>query len=427
MNRVLSFTFLFSFISVICQGQSNYTLQQCIDTALANNIPAKQKQLLSESAQVDLRQARSNQLPNVLADVYHGASQGKSIDPNSNTYVNQNLNYANYEVNSQITVFNGGNLQNAVKQYANAFEASKMEWQQAKDNLVLDVILAYLQVLTDEDLVLSANRQADVSQKQLDRLQILNNQGAIRPSDVSDLKGQLMNDQLTIVNYKNNLESDKLKLAQLMNKQYDPGMKLERIDAGEFMTPYPNTSGQVYETALQQFSLIKAVELRRKSFEYGVKSARGALFPTLAIGGGVNSNYSSTAQNATGKIPYNSQLVNNIATGVFVGLQIPIFNRFQLRNRVRYADINLKNSILVEQSAKIQLGQQIDQAYLNMSNAYEKYKVLLEQVNAYTESFRAAEVRYNAGVGNSVDYLTAYLQAKDRLDRANTNLISAKY
>jgi outer membrane protein len=108
---------------------------------------------------------------------------------------------------------------------------------------------------------------------------------------------------------------------------------------------------------------------------------------------------------------------------VGLGISIPIFNRLQQRNRVKLADIQLKNSELEEERTKTLLEQQIDQAYLNMTNAYDRYKVLLEQVAAYNESFKAAEVRYNSGVGTSIDYLTA----KDRLDRANINLIIAKY
>jgi len=421
MFRVLTISF---FLFFGLQGKVQvYTLQQAIDTALANNIPVKQSGLLAQTARVNFNQSRLNLLPYVDADIVHGMYNGRSIDPSSNNYVNQNLNSANYQINGGFVLFNGGNLQNTIKQNAAAYEASTMEWQQARDNLVLNVILAYLQVLNNEDVVASATNQATVSQKQLERLDVLNKQGAIKPSEFYDLRGQLMNDQLSIVTARNLLESSKLALAQLMNQPYDPQMKLERIDVSEFLTSYANSSNDVYQNALQQFSLVKAVELRKKSFVYGSKAARNALFPRVSIGGGLNTNYSSIAQNASGKIPYNSQLRNNVSTSLGVGVNIPIFNRYQQRNRVKLADILLKNSELEEERTKVQLRQDIEQAHLNMTNAYERYKVLLDQVAAYTESFKAAEVRYNAGVGTSIDYLTA----KDRLDRANINLISAKY
>lgn len=421
MFRVLSI--LFFLTASTTGGAQTYSLQQCIDTALANNIGVKQSDLLRQTAQVNLNQSRLNVLPYVNAGISHDLYNGRSIDPSSNGYVNQKLGSANYQLNSGFVLFNGGNLQNTIRQDAAAFEASKMEWQQAKDNLVLNVILAYLQVLNNEDILLSATNQAAVSQKQLERLDILNKQGAIKPSEYSDLKGQLMNDQLSIVTARNAVESSKLSLAQLMNKPYDAQMKIERVNIGELMLSHTASADDVYQNALQQFSLVKAVELRTKSFAYGSKAARNALFPTVSVGGGLNTNYSSIAQNASGKIPYDSQLKNNVSTSVGVGITIPIFNRLLQRNRVKLADILLKNSKLEEENTKEQLRQNIEQAHLNMTNAYDRYKVLLDQVAAYTESFNAAEVRYNAGVGTSIDYLTA----KDRLDRANINLISAKY
>jgi outer membrane protein len=148
------------------------------------------------------------------------------------------------------------------------------------------------------------------------------------------------------------------------------------------------------------------------------------MFPTLGLGAGLNTNYSSVARDANNeKITYSDQLKNNRFTSFGLGLTIPIFNSSIARNRVRLSEIQLRNTELQEQETKRDLRQRIDQAYLNMNNAYERYKVLLVQVDAYQQSYKAAEVRFNAGVGTSVDYLTA----KDRLDRANLNLLNAKY
>ena len=423
MNRVLS-CFVLIFFSFAAKSQTTYSLQQCIDSALKNNIPVKQSALDMETARVNWKQSKDNLLPTLGVDASHGLNTGRSIDPFTNTYVNQSVNRAGYGASADLVLFNGGSLQNRVKENATAYEASRMEWQQSKDNLVLNVILAYLSVLNNEDQLQVAYQQASTSQAALDRLQVLNSQGAVKPSDVSDLKGQLMNDQLNILNSKNQLESSKLVLSQWMNKQYDSAMRLERMSAEEFLSGYNQTAADVYQNSLNQFSLVKAVELRKKSLEYSVKAARGQLFPTLSFGAGINTNYSSVARDANNaKIPYSSQLKNNRFTSIGVGLSIPILNSFVARNRVKLSEINLRNSELTEQETKRQLRQQIDQAYLNMSNAYERYKVLLTQVAAYEESFKAAEIRFKAGVGTSIDYLTA----KDRLDRANVNLVNAKY
>ena len=128
-------------------------------------------------------------------------------------------------------------------------------------------------------------------------------------------------------------------------------------------------------------------------------------------------NYSSQ------KISFSDQFKNNRNNGISLDMQIPIFNGFFQRNRIKLAKIDLKNSEYIAKTTRTQLQQSIEQAYANMTTASERYKILLDQVNAYDESFRAAEIRFNNGVGNSIDYLTA----KNNLDRANINLINSKY
>ena len=137
----------------------------------------------------------------------------------------------------------------------------------------------------------------------MERYQLLNKQGAIKPSDVSDLKGQLMNEQLSVLNNENALESARLLLCQLMNKPYNPSLQPERINIDEFLTTYTRSADEVFQNALQQFSLVKAVELRKRSSAYAIKSTRGLLYPNLVLDGGLNTRYSSIEQNASGRFP----------------------------------------------------------------------------------------------------------------------------
>ena len=123
------------------------------------------------------------------------------------------------------------------------------------------------------------------------------------------------------------------------------------------------------------------------------------------------------------KIKYFDQLKNNYGTFIGIGINIPILNNMRARNQLALARIDLKNAQYVEQTTHTQLKQAIEQAYFNMKAAENRYKVLQQQVEAFTQSFRAAEVRFNAGLGTTVDYLIA----KDNLDRANINLVSARY
>lgn len=452
-NKLLSATLLFLYLSVSAQDKK-LTLQQCVETGISNNLQVLQNDLLAQTAEVNWKQAKANRFPDLNASIGHGINQGRSIDPFTNGYINQQVNYASYGASSGVTLFNGFAIQNNIRQNQLIFQASKMELQQAKDNLTINIILAYLQVLNNEDLLTQAYSQRDLSGKQVQRLEILNKEGSITPSDLSDVKGQLANDELSIISNQNALETSKVNLCQLMNIPYDKDLQLERIDKTSLAVKYEDTPDIIYGAALEKFALIKAVDLRKQSSESGVKSLRGQLFPTLSLNGNVNSNYSNAARNdvfinttdvtsedyvvvngnpapvikkqnnfSSQKIGYGKQLNNNLFTSVSLNLRIPIFNSFQARSRVSIAKINLRNDELVAQTTRIQLHQAIDQAYINMISAADRYKTLLNQVTAFTESFNASEIRFNNGVGNSIDYLTA----KNNLDRSKVNLITAGF
>lgn len=453
MKKIIIITVLYS-VCLVSAAQQQLTLKQAIETGIANNLDIKQADLSSQRAGINLKQSRSNMLPTLNVGADHGINQGRSIDPITNGFINQQFNYASYGASSSVLLFNGLSLMNNIKGNALAYDASKMELQQAKDNLTINIILAYLQVLSSQDILTRAKDQATVTQKQVDRLDILNNAGAIKPADYFDVKGQYANDQIAIVEGQASLESAKLSLCQLLNIPYDKNLEVERLPEELFNMNYVNTPDTVYRHALTQFAQVKATHLRSLSAARYVKSVRGELYPRLSLSGNANTNYSSAAtsqylisstdvasseyviiggtqqpvftqQNTYGttRINYSDQLNNNLFTSVNLGLQIPIFNGNKVRNRLRLAKIDQKSYELIEQNTKTQLQQAVERAYVNLTSTSDKYKILTDQVNSFAESFRGAEVRFNAGAITSVDYLIA----KNNLDRSKNNLIVAKY
>jgi len=451
---VAGLLFYSNFVSAQADTASRLTLQQCVEIAFKNNLELQQAELKSQSAKLDWKGAKASQLPDLNGNIEHGHNQGRSIDPFTNTYLNQNINYANYGLNSGVLLFNGLSTRHFIKQQQLAYRAGDMDVQQNRDNLTLGVILAYLAVLSAEDQAVQIEGQAAVSRKQVERLTILNNEGSINPSQLYDLKGQLANDEISLINTRNQLDQAKLSLLQLLNLPYDPAVKLERISPEQFLTTYEGTAASIYQTALKELAMVKAAEFRKQSAEKGVKAWKGQLWPSLTLNAGLFTNYSSAARTAQllssmdvpsgdyvllnggkepvytqqesyaqQKISYVDQFKNNYSTNVNFGIRIPILNGFQTRIQVSQAKLELKNADIVEKTTRIRLQQSIEQAYLNMTATYNRYKALIDQVNAFQESFRTTEARFNEGVLNSVDYLVA----KNNLDRANTNLIIARY
>ena len=433
---------------------SKLTLKACLDIALANNIPVKQSELQEQGAKINLNQSKMNRLPNISAGVNYGINNGRSIDPYTNSYINQQLNSSGASLNASIPVFNGFQINNSIKQASFSYQASKMELQQEKDNLSLNVILAFLQLMNDQDVLALTRKQIDVTSKQVERLDLLNKEGATAPATLYDMKGQYASDQIALVNAAQAVEMSKLNLAQFMNIPYDKNMQIDRESFDTNMALYDAGANDIYNTALQNLATIKAADLRVKAAGKATQVAAASLYPSLSLTGQLGTNYSSAATNSiiTGssyvassdyvvvngnnnpvftkqtnftnqKINFFKQYNNNLGTFVGINLQIPIFSSFQTRTRVRLARLEEKRTGYVAENTRIQLRQFIEQAHLNMTSAWERYKVLEDQVIAFQESFRAAEIRFNLGALNSVEYLIV----KNNLDRSTTNLTTAKY
>ncbi|MCW3078774.1 TolC family protein [Segetibacter sp.] len=447
---------LFSQLQAIGQtgNERRLTLKQCVDAAINNNLQVRQGDLQMQTSAVSLKQAKSNVLPDLFGNLGHGFNQGRSIDPFTNSYINQQILFASYSLGSSVVLFNGFQLKNLIKQNSLSYEANKMDLQQIKDNVTLNVILAYVQILNNEEQFQQSLISAEVTRKQVQRLTVMHDAGAIPPAQLYDLRGQLATDELTIVNNRNVLNAARLSLAQLMNVPFASSLAVERVSVDSLALQYNTDPKALYEASVRQLAIVKAAELRTQSATKGVQVAKGIAYPTVGLNGSFNTNYSNAATRdifvnsqeiASGdyvsvggskvpvittrptftsqKIGYGDQFNNNYNTSLFLSIQVPILNRSRAKNRIALAKIDLKNAQVVAETVKTQLSQNIEEAYFNMTAASEKYQVLQRQVDDFSESYRTAEVRFNAGAINQIDYLIA----KNNVDRARANSISTRY
>lgn len=460
IRKVISICTVFVFMATGLFAQlqdtaaENLTLQQCIELALKNNSDVQRGEVTSGIAKANWQGAKGYMIPTLNGDASTGLQKGRNIDPYTNSYSNQNTNYSNYSLTTSLTLFNAFSIQNNIKQNKLAFKASEFEVQQSRDIVALNVILQYLQILTNEDLLSAAMQQQDVSHKQVERLEILNQEGNISPDLLYDLKGEYANNQLTVVNAQNDLETAKVSLAQLLNIPYKRNRGVERLTLSDFVENTMNNTDSIYQAALQNLAVVKAAELRNSSALYGVKTYRAQRYPSLYFNGGIFTNYSSLATTQeyinsddvetssyvvnggsklpviakqdnyeANKIPYGNQFSNNFNSSVSIGISIPLLNNFRNKTQIKTAVLQQKDAEIVLNNTKIQLQQNVAQAYIYVTSAKSRFVTLTEQANAYKESFRVAEIKFNAGAINSVDYLVA----KNNLDQSNLSLIIAKY
>lgn len=435
---------------------SSLSLQQAVAIGIKNNLAVNQADLQMQSNRISLSQSWTNMLPNLNASANQGIGFGRSLNPYDYTYTNRQINSGSYGISTNLTLFQGLQLQNAIRQNKFAYSASQLDYEQQKDNITLSILLDYLQVLSSQDLLAIANEQANVDKRQVDRLDAQNKEGALLLlSNLSDLQGQYAGDQINIAAAINTLETAKVNLFRDLNVPYKKDVEYDRSTFSLQLTEYGSTSENIYATALQAMPNIRSTDLQVHVYQKALAVARGAYYPTLSFYGSVNTSYSNaaTAQIQTGpavysptgeivtvggtnydvqskqapftseKISFGDQFKNNRYTSIGLQLNVPILNYFRVRNNVKKAKLNLKNQELIANSTKLALQQNVEMAFQNMIAAYKQYKFYIDQVAAFKESFRTTEIRFNEGVINS----DIYVQSKNRVDAANVNLSVAKY
>ncbi len=432
-------------------------LQQCIDIAQQNNIQIRQGQLTVANSDLQLHQSRLNLLPTTNFQANQGLNGGRSINPQSNGFVQQSIVSGSYQLNGAATIYNGLTLRNTIKQNDLILQASNQELNATKNNVSLTVAQNYLNVLTGTEQLAVAQRQADVTQAQLDRTQRLVNAGSAPEANLYELRATLASNQVDIVTAQNTLDLAKVSLLQAMNVPINQDFEVESINVPDpGLTPYEASVQQLFDVASGNLPEVKGADLRVKSASLAVQVAKGALYPVLTLNGNLSSLYSSAAnqqqvangttrQQITGfftdanggqqpvyssvpgfdvaNVTYFDQIHNNFNRSASLFLRVPIFQGNLSRNRITTAKIQQQNAELTALNTRLTLRQQIETAYTLMRAGANRYKATQAQVASLERAFQMAESRLNAGAINATDYSIA----KTNLDRARNSLVQAKY
>jgi len=442
---------------VTAQSGSSFTLRDCIEYALQNNITIRQSEAAVENSDNLLNQSKAQRLPSVTGFMSGNGNTGRNVDPFTNGIVTQTIGTNNMGVGLNLPVYQGNRLKNAVERDKLSLEATMTDVQTQKNNIALQVAVAYLNVLSAEDLIEVSQKQLEVTRLQYDRTRKLIDGGALPETNLFDLDAQKANDELALVNAENSRESAFLALKRTMNAPLEMMFSVVKSEVPDpQMLAQEASSSSIYQTALSFLPEVRAGKIRMNAADRNIAIARSLGHPTISLSTNWGTAYSSVAKRAgtittssrqipisaefqgqtvpvtinwpetsytMENIPYFNQLGNNQNLSFGLSLNVPIFNRFNTKYQTQAAQIQKKQVDLQNKATEIQIKQNIDQAYIDMLNARKKYSATLAQAEALNKAFVAAEKRYNAGAGTFVDYNLA----KTNLDRANTNLVIAKY
>ena len=431
-----------------------FTLQQCIDYALAHNLTIKQSELNTELGKINVNQSTMNLFPNLNGFASNNYYYGRSIDPNTNAFTTDQVRSNSFSLSSNVSLFEGFQLQNTLKQSKLNYMASRYDLQKVKNDIALNVVTFYLQVLYNEELVKVSTEQRDASKLQRDRTNKMFEAGALSKGNALDLDAQLASDEVRLITSQAQYDQAMLSLKQLLELDTVKSFVLEKpaVEAPQMNASYSDVVG-IYNTALTNQPDIKSYEYRVTSAEKGVSIARGTICPKLSMNGSLSTGYTTSKLRVAGytagqpqivgyvldtipvystygtetpileKTPFKNQLDDNFSKSIGFNLSIPLFNSWNTHNGIKRAKINLDQSRLNLLTAQKSLLKSIQQAVADAVASNQKLIAGQKSVSALTESMNYNEQKYNLCLVSTYDYLLS----KNNLAKAQADLLQAKY
>lgn len=463
MKTKLAFILIFSLmLSVYAQDSDTigkkWTLQECVDYALDNNITVKQNEYDISMAEVDKKDAIGNYLPTFNINGSHSWNSGLNTDIATGLNVNQTTQTTNGGLSSGIVIYGGLQNLNALRRSELNILANRYQLDKIKDDISLFVINAYLDVLFGKEAVNVAIPQVEISIEQLRRTSQLVEAGTIPKGDLLDIQATLANDEQNLIITQNNVRISLLSLAQLL--QLEDFNNFEVAETEISTLPLVNLADysvdKIYEKALENRYEIKIAETNIELAESDIKLAKGGLQPTLSGFYNWNSGYSNRNQVIGSEIdPDNPFRVigqvegsgDNVLSENFrpitggpdsfsdqffdlnkrssfgLSLRIPILNGFRVSNNVKRAKIRYDQQQYALDQEELDLQKIIYTVYTDAIGALKLYEATQISVDAQNESFRYAQEKFDVGVLNSFDFS----QIKNRLVRAESDYLRAKY
>ena len=451
----------FFFIAIVLahlnlNAQSTWTLQQCIQRALDYNISIKQSSLSNEINKASVDQSTASLFPSLNGNASQNYYYGRSIDPYTNTFTTQQVRSNSFSLSSSVAIFEGFIIQNTLKQSKLNYLASQNDLKKINNDVSLNVVNYYLQVLYNQELLKTTSDQLDATHVQRDRIKRMYELGSVNKGNFLDLESQLASDEVRLVQAQAQYDASLLSLTQLLELDSvqnfsiaQPDILVPEIDVAKFNIL------AIYTKALSNQPEIKSSEFKLASAEKGIAIARGGYSPRIYGSGSLSTNYSNSSQSLVTYVygppnsivsgytqsgetvytvtpnvtpvfketPFKDQLDNNLGKSIGLSLQLPIFNGLSTRTNVKRAKLNYEITKLNHELNKKNLYKSVQQAVNDASSSLKKYEAGKHSVDALNETLSYNQQRIDLGLISGYDYLIA----KNNLAKAQVDLLQAKY
>ena len=404
-----------------------WTLKNCIDYALTQNIQLKKSKIALESSQVDSKSARAKLFPSLS----FGSTQqyintpfpeGNSLD----NYVitgskgsSKNSYTGNYSLRSSMTLYNGGKLRNNVKSSKLQEQVQQYSVEEEIDNIETSITESFLQILYAQESVKINEETVALSKLQCERGKALLEAGSISQSDYAQLESQYSSYKYQLVLSQTTLESNIQTLKQLLEMDMTETLSIStpNLEAHDVLTPLPGKE-EVYQSALNFIPSIQSGKLGIDIAKLEHKNAKAGYYPTLDLSASVGTGHISGSDSNFGQ-----QMKNKLNESIGLTLSVPIFSNRENKSAVEKAKLQISEAELEYLNAQKELQKTIEDIYLNATSSQAQYAAAIEQVKASKTSYNLAQEQFNLGMKNTVELLTE----KNNFLSAQQEMLQAKY
>jgi len=407
-------------------AQESLDLKKCIEIAIDQNITVKQSKINVERNNIEVTKSKMAILPSFNAYVSEGFSFGNALDYTTYEYVRDKTNSNYFQINSDLTVFQGFSKINTLKSNQYKLNASVYNNQNVKDQVILQVASAYLSILMNTEQLKLAEEQIQLTKTMLEKTQVLVDVGQETKSKLLELNAELASNEMNLVESQNRLEQSYLTLKQLLNWDMSKSLSINKYSVDMLaLGNYENINvDNIIKMQLSELPQVKKAKAELESAQYSYKAAKAMSYPGISMQSNVSSRYSSVKNPLTGQTtPFNEQIDNNFGQYITFGLNIPIFNNLNAYSNIQYARLNIKNAELAYREIEITAKNTIYESWFNLKNAINKYNAAVRSQEAQKLLFEQSSLMYKEGLLSYYEWQSA----RNNLSKAETSLLNAKY
>lgn len=399
------------------QIPQQWTLQDCINYALKNNISVNNLRLSAQSSQQDLLQSKAALFPSVSGTVSQSLVNSKDADPVVGGFATQASFSSNYGLNSSVTLYNGGYLKNNIKSKDLTVQIANLNVQETQNDISLSIAQAYFNILLAEENKVSMEAVLTTSKEQLKQGKIKYDAGSIARKDLVQIESQVATDEYNLVNAGNTVRLNKVTLKQLLQLPVNYELNISTPDTISFSTSSPALLNAL-EDAMNTRPEIKNKDLSVQLAQAELEKVKAGVKPTVSLNAGMATGYSNN-QN----YHYFTQLNNNFYQSLGLTVSIPIYSRRTNKTNIEKSKIVIEQARLSLQETRTVLEQQVEQAYINWQNAKAQFTAAETQLNASKESYDITNEQLRLGAMNVLEWQ----QQKSLYVQALQSYVQSKY